>query len=104
VLAWDRYRRLQPVALQSQRGRKLTSDLGEAERMSSWHLVVGDQRFSGGRAAAPLLRLLPGGGPIAAMLERFPGATDRAYRFVAAHRGALGRLLSRLRRRRARPG
>jgi predicted DCC family thiol-disulfide oxidoreductase YuxK len=95
LLAWDRRRRLQPLALQSRRGRELTEDLGERERMSSWHLVVGPDRLSGGRAVAPLLRMLPGGTAVAAVLERFPQTTERAYRWVADHRSALGRPITR---------
>ena len=77
----------------------------EAERLASWHLVLptGEIR-SGGAAAAPLARLLPGGRPIAAVFEALPGITDRAYRWVADHRGTLARLVraspdQRLRRR-----
>jgi predicted DCC family thiol-disulfide oxidoreductase YuxK len=94
LLAWDRRRRLQPVALQSKRGRELTADLGEGQRMSSWHLVVGENRVSGGFAAAPLLRMLPGGTPLAALLDCFPQTTERAYGWIVAHRHALGRLIS----------
>ena len=95
LLAWDRRHRLQPVALQSQRGRELTADLGELPRMASWHLVIGGKRASGGLAAAPLLRMLPGGSPVAALLERFPQATERAYRWIAGHRHPFGRMITR---------
>jgi predicted DCC family thiol-disulfide oxidoreductase YuxK len=90
------------VALQSQRGRELTADLGELQRMASWHLVIGPKRVSGGRAAAPLLRMLRGGSPVAVLLERFPQATERAYRFLAGQRHALGRLITRRAAERAR--
>ena len=63
--------------------------------MASWHLVIGRKRVSGGLAGAPLLRILPGGSPIAALLERFPRATERCYRWVVGHRHALGRPIGR---------
>jgi hypothetical protein len=62
--------------------------------MGSWHLVGPDGSVaSAGAAAAPLLRLLPGGGPPAALAERFPRAMERGYRWVVGHRSALGRRL-----------
>ena len=50
-------------------------------------------RFSAGAALAPALRLLPGGGIPAALFARFPRATERGYRWVADHRGLLGRFV-----------
>ena len=41
--------------------------------MASWHLVVDGDVYSGGAAAAPLLRLLPGGRPLAPSWPRSPG-------------------------------
>jgi predicted DCC family thiol-disulfide oxidoreductase YuxK len=93
VLRWDRHRRLEPVALQDPRAEALLGPMPEAERMESWHLVGPDGVASAGAAAPPLLRLLPGGGPPAALAERFPGAVERAYRWVADHRGVLARPL-----------
>jgi predicted DCC family thiol-disulfide oxidoreductase YuxK len=62
--------------------------------MSSWHLVAPDgRRYSSGAAAPPLLRLLPGGWPLAALLVAFPGVTDRAYQAVARNRDRFGRLV-----------
>ena len=95
VLRWDRHRRLQPVALQDERARELLPGMPEPERMASWHLVGPDGSVaSAGAAAPPLLRLLPGGAPLAALAERFPAAVERGYRWVVDHRGALGRRLS----------
>jgi predicted DCC family thiol-disulfide oxidoreductase YuxK len=63
-------------------------------RESSWHLVTPDGAVtSAGAALAPLLRRLPGGSGPARLAERFPGATERAYRWVADHRSLLGRPL-----------
>jgi predicted DCC family thiol-disulfide oxidoreductase YuxK len=94
VLAWDRRRRLRPIALQSEEAIDLLGGLAEEERMASWHLVLPDRTVrSAGAAAGPLLRLLPWGRPAAALMERFPAATERAYRWVADHRGTLGRAI-----------
>ncbi len=94
LLAWDRARRLRPVAIQSTEGERLLAPMPEAERLASWHLVLpsGEVR-SGGAAAAPLARLLPSGRPLAALFDTFPRATERAYRWVAGHRSALARLV-----------
>jgi predicted DCC family thiol-disulfide oxidoreductase YuxK len=102
MLAWDRHRRVRPVAIQSAEGQRLLDDLSEAQRLSSWHLIgPGGRRHSAGAAAAPLLRTLSGGAPLAALLERFPSANEGAYAWVAAHRGRLGRLIPAAARRRA---
>ena len=83
------------MALQDERARELLPEMPEPERMASWHLVGPDGSVaSAGAAAAPLLRLLPGGAPLAALAERFPGAVERGYRRVVDHRGALGRPLA----------
>ena len=94
VLRWDRDRRLEPIALQDERARRLLGAMPETERMASWHLVGPDGSIaSAGAAAAPLLRLLPCGGPPAALAERFPDAVERGYGAVVARRGRLGRWL-----------
>ncbi len=62
ILRWDRRGELEPVALQDPRAAELLADLEPEERMDSWHLVSpAGERWSAGAAAAPLLRLLPGG-------------------------------------------
>jgi hypothetical protein len=64
--------------------------------MASWHLVEpGTGVHSGGAAVAPLLRMLPGGRPPAAIVSRVPRTAERAYGWVARHRGRLGDLLGR---------
>jgi predicted DCC family thiol-disulfide oxidoreductase YuxK len=96
ILRWDRKGRLRPVAIQSAEGDLLLTGMSAQERLGSWHLVQPDGAVvSAGAAAAPLARLLPGGRPLAALFERFPRATERAYRWVAAHRGAFGKVFSR---------
>lgn len=93
-LAWDRRRRLRPVAIQSEEGDALLADMPEEQRLASWHLVTPDARVvSAGDAAPELIRLLPAGRPIAAVLAAFPRTTERAYRFVADRRTRIGRLL-----------
>jgi predicted DCC family thiol-disulfide oxidoreductase YuxK len=102
ILRWDRSRALRPLALQDPEADELLAGVPEAERMASWHLVdPGGGVRSAGPAAAALFRLLPGGRPIAALLERFPGAADRGYRWVAGHRSLFGRLVTEGAKRRA---
>jgi predicted DCC family thiol-disulfide oxidoreductase YuxK len=94
LLSWDRRKGLHPVALQDEESRELLGGMREDERMASWHLVLPDGRvFSAGAAAAPLLRLLPGGPPLAAVLATFPCMTERTYRWVTRHRDGLGSLV-----------
>jgi predicted DCC family thiol-disulfide oxidoreductase YuxK len=90
LLRWDRRGRLRAVAIQSEEGSRLLADLAVADRLASWHLVTPDgRRDSGGAATAPLARLLPAGAPVAIVAETFPQTTDRVYRWIARHRGAL---------------
>ena len=94
ILAWDRRRRLRPVGIQSAEGRQLLSSVPDEDRLSSWHLVSpAGEVLSAGAAAPRLLELLPRGRPLSLLLGRFPGATNHAYRFVAANRPHLTRLL-----------
>ena len=79
VLSWDRDRRLRPTP---------------GEDLDSWQLVLPDGRVvSAGAAFSPLLRLLPGGAPLARLTDRFPRAAERAYCFVADRRTAFGKPL-----------
>lgn len=91
---WDRHGRLRFVGLQAPEAGDLLPGFSEQARFGSWHAVdPGGQVRSGGAAVPAVLRLLPGGGPLAAIAERFPRATERAYRGIADRREALGRLL-----------
>jgi predicted DCC family thiol-disulfide oxidoreductase YuxK len=95
VLAWDRAERLRPVAIQDPEGQRLLAEMAADERLTSAHLVTVDGRvLSGGAAAPEVLRLLPGGRPLAAVAAAVPGLTERAYRAVANNRTVFGRLIS----------
>ena len=94
ILAWDRDGVVRPVAIQSAEGAALLAAVAEPRRLDSWHLVEPSGRLlSGGKAAAPLFAVLPAGRPLAALVRTFPKVTDRAYRWVAEHRGQLARVL-----------
>ena len=102
LLRADRGRRLRPLALGTDAADVLLADLEPDERASSWHLVASDgTRTSAGAALPKVLELLPGGGLPAAVLTRFPGATERGYRWVAGHRSSLSRLVPSAAKRRA---
>ena len=97
-LRWDRRERLRPVALQDPEADRLLGGMDAETKMASWHLVAPDGAVhSAGRAVEPLMRLLPGGRPFAAIAHAMPVLTDRAYGFVARHRAPLGRLVRRSR-------
>jgi predicted DCC family thiol-disulfide oxidoreductase YuxK len=59
------------------------------------------QRYSAGAALPPLLRLLPGGALPASALAATPRLTERAYRWVAAHRNLLSKAIPAASKRRA---
>jgi predicted DCC family thiol-disulfide oxidoreductase YuxK len=102
LLAWDRRRRLRAVAIQDPEGQALLADLPPEERLASAHAIDGGgRRHTGGAAAPPILRELPGGRPLAALLAAFPDATERVYRWVADHRTAVGKLIPERSKRRA---
>jgi len=85
------------VALQDPEAERLLADLDRERRMESWHLVLpGGACYSAGLALAPLARLLPGGRPLAALADAFPGLAQAGYQAVAGHRAELHRLLRRL--------
>jgi len=102
LLRADRGRRLRPLPLGSERADALLADLDPEQRAASWHLVAPNGRRTSAGAALPrVLELLPSGSVAAAVFERFPGATERGYRWVATHRSRLGRLVPSGARRRA---
>jgi predicted DCC family thiol-disulfide oxidoreductase YuxK len=102
VLAWDRRRAVRPVALDSPQAEQVLTGIPAEERMASWHLRdATGEIHSAGAGFAPLLRLLPGGSPLAAIADRAPPTTDRAYRWVAGHRSLWGKLVTEGAKRRA---
>jgi predicted DCC family thiol-disulfide oxidoreductase YuxK len=106
LLRWDGRRgALRSLPLGTGEADRLLADLDVARRQASWHLVLGGERSAAGAAPgaprrrgagaalAPALRLLRGGRAPAALFARFPRATEAGYRFVAGHRGLLGRFV-----------
>ena len=81
------------MALGTEEARALLAGMPEEEQMASWHLVEGGVVNSAGAGFPPVFGRLPGGAPLARLTERFPGASDRLYRWVADHRTLLGRPL-----------
>lgn len=93
LLRLDRRERLRPVAIQSEEGQRLLTEVPDGRRLASAHLVTpGGKVISGGAAAEALARLLPGGRAPATLFKRYPSQTGAAYDWVARHRGTLGRL------------
>ena len=102
ILSADRRRALRPLALGTAESDRLLHDLTPEQRGASWHLVDPDgHRESAGAAGPPLLRLLPGGDAPAAILARFPGATQQTYGWIADHRSTLSRWIPSGAKRRA---
>lgn len=91
---WDRRHALGFEPLGSAHADRLLLVVPVERRLDSWHVVERDGRvWSAGQAVARVLRLLPGGAPLALAAELAPGLTDRLYASVARRRSTLGRLL-----------
>ena len=102
VLSWDRRAEVRPVPLGSVEAGRLLAAIPREDQFASWHLVDEEGTVhSAGAGFPPLLRLLPGGGPFAAITGRAPRLTDRGYRFVAGNRSRWGRLVTDGAKRRA---
>ena len=101
VLAWDRRRAVRPVALDTEEADRLLGDMPKDQQRSSWHLVDDAGVHSAGAGFEPLFRLLPGAEPFAAAAGRFPGVTERGYRFVSGNRSLWGKAVTDGAKRRA---
>jgi predicted DCC family thiol-disulfide oxidoreductase YuxK len=101
VLALDKRRALQPVALDALEADKLLPSMPDEQKMASWHLVAPDGRvWSAGDAFAPLAEAL--GYPRARrLLERLGPALNAGYRLVADNRNVWGKLVTDGAKRRA---
>jgi len=89
VRRWDRADLVRAVSLQDTAAWEGLPGLTRAALEQAVHLVSPDGRaYAGAAAAAPLLRLLPGGRVLAAPLglPGVPRLADAAYRWVARHR------------------
>jgi predicted DCC family thiol-disulfide oxidoreductase YuxK len=89
----DDEQRLRAVAIQSEEGQRLLTEVPSERRLDSFHLVTpGGTVLSGPEAAAPLARLLRGGHVPSRAMRRFPDQTASAYGFISRHRGKLGKV------------
>jgi len=95
LVAWDRRRRLRLVALQDPEAERLLPGMSARERFAAAHLVLpSGERYSGGDALVPLLRLLPGGSPLAVVARAVRAPARIGYGWVARNRALFGRPLS----------
>ncbi|MBF6618962.1 MAG: DUF393 domain-containing protein [Patulibacter sp.] len=93
LLRWDRGGRLRADLIQRHATTTL-ADLPPDEQLASWHALHPDgRRESGAAALAAVLERMPLAGCAARLVRAFPGPADRAYRWVAAHRTGISRLL-----------
>jgi len=91
---WDRGHRLRFATLRSPDADAALSALDPPTRDGSWHLVTADGRIrSAGDAIPAILRLLPGGAPLAWLASLSPPLTEAAYRGISRNRHRLGRLI-----------
>jgi predicted DCC family thiol-disulfide oxidoreductase YuxK len=95
LLAWDRERRLRPLAIQSEEGQRLLADLTPQQRLASAHAIdAAGRRTSGGDALAPVADVLAGGRPLAAVARRAPRLARAGYDAIAARRSLWGKLVT----------
>ncbi|MEP7060408.1 MAG: DUF393 domain-containing protein [Actinomycetota bacterium] len=82
------------VGIGSATGELLLSGMDMEMRLASWHAAASNGAVWSAGAAVPVLaRRVRGGAPIAWLAETFPDTTERLYRWIAAHRVDIGRLL-----------
>jgi predicted DCC family thiol-disulfide oxidoreductase YuxK len=103
LLRADRRAVLRPAPIQSPEGDRHLAGMPPEHRLATWHLVDGRGRVtSGGQALTEVLRAFPAGRPLAALTGAFPGVTEAAYRWVAAHRSLLSKPIPEAAKERAR--
>ena len=91
---WDRADRLRFATLDSPEANAALAGLDRETRYGSWHLATPDGRIRSAGAAIPaILRLLPGGEPLAWLASLSPQLTEAAYRTISRNRFRLGRLI-----------
>jgi predicted DCC family thiol-disulfide oxidoreductase YuxK len=94
LLRWDRWRRLEPIAIQESEGQRLLAPVPGPERLRSAHVITASgEILSGAQGAPPLLRQLPAGRSLATLLEIAMPLTKLAYRLLTAARPAIGSIL-----------
>jgi predicted DCC family thiol-disulfide oxidoreductase YuxK len=94
LLRWDRWRRLEPIAIQEAAGQRLLAPIPGPERLHSAHVITADgEILSGAQGAPALLRQLPAGHALATLLAVAMPLTRLAYRLVTAARPAIGSIL-----------
>lgn len=103
VMDWDRGRgRIRARAIQQPECTELLGAMPEDRKLASFHLIRPDGSvISAGPALEELLRLLPGGGPLASLLGRFPDQTAAGYWWIARNRMTLSRPVPKALKRRA---
>jgi len=90
---WDRGGRLRCVPLQDKAALAALPPIPGAALEQAMHLVTADGAvYAGAEAVPPLLRVLPGGPPLALLfgIPGVPGLANRIYRWVARNRHQLG--------------
>ncbi|HEU4944729.1 MAG TPA: DCC1-like thiol-disulfide oxidoreductase family protein [Solirubrobacterales bacterium] len=94
LIRWDRDGCLDPIAIQDPEGQRLLAPIPAPERLDSAHLMTASGEILSGAEGAPeLLRQLPGGRPLAALLALAMPLTRLVYRLVTAARPAIGSIL-----------
>jgi predicted DCC family thiol-disulfide oxidoreductase YuxK len=82
------------VGIRSETGSTILRTMDLETRLASWHVAAENGAVWSGGAAIPVVaRRLRGGAPVAWLTETFPEITERLYRWIAAHRLVLARLL-----------
>jgi predicted DCC family thiol-disulfide oxidoreductase YuxK len=88
-----------PVALQSERGQRLLSQLDARDREASWHFVAGDGTITSGADVAVSLAAFGGRSRMVIWpLRRSMPIARPLYRLMASRRTSWSRLVPRARR------